>query len=143
MFGGVSRAQVAPVPTDLEQRLINTPFGAASVAMFLGGLEGAQFDGDAPLGEPLPNVNVAEAIPQIPADGERDDLGGEAVPAKGRVGTDRPTPTTANPAKDLVPRMISPCLCQLLTRTPPFRLRPENLASAYPISAQTNGTARP
>lgn len=87
---------VPPPTTDLEQGLVHSPFPTDWPAVPACSLDetwregvhpvvdGAWVDADTPLSEPLGEVGVAEAEPQVPADGQRDDLVREAVATEAR-----------------------------------------------------------
>jgi hypothetical protein len=87
---------VPPAATNLEEGLVDPPLPSDRVTVLACDIDEprcervdpvinrARVDRDAPLGQPLGEIGLAEAEAQIPADGQRDDLVREAVAAEGR-----------------------------------------------------------
>jgi hypothetical protein len=131
--------QIPPAAGDLGQRHIDPPARADPLSMLLGGLEeqrrerldpieeGARVDGDAPLGEPLSDVSLAQALAQVPPHGQGDHLVREALPAERRPAALRSAAPTSGAAPELPSGTIPACFDQPLARaspTPHSRLRP-------------------
>jgi hypothetical protein len=81
-------------------------------------IDSTGIDDDTALGEPLADVGVAEAVAQLPVDGERDDLIREAVATEsGGRSCCYATSTGAAPIH-LALLTVPPCFDELLAGTP-------------------------
>ncbi len=78
----------------------------------------ARIDGDAAFGQPLRHFDIAEAIAELPADRERDDVVREAIAAEsGGRSCGYATSTGAAPIH-LALLTVPPCFDELLADTP-------------------------
>ena len=150
---------VPPAPADLEQRLVHPPPGARSGAVRAGGLDEAgregldpivdraRVDRDAPLGQQLGDLDVAQAIAEVPAHREGDDVVREPVAAEGRAGPRGHPSAAPGAAIELAADPVPPGLGEPLARAPiapHARLRPRSSGHsvAHLTTSRTNSLSR-
>ncbi len=128
--------EVVPTRADVDLGLVDPPAPPNHGAMRSGCrdkarckhahpvVDGARIDGDAAFGQPLRHFDIAEAIAELPADRERDDVVREAIAAEsGGRSCGYATSTGAAPIH-LALLTVPPCFDELLAGTPVHCISP-------------------